>query len=143
MDADSCPVKKTIEKVAKELKIPVIMIIDTSHILYSNYSKIITVSKAPDAVDLALINRTEKGDIVVTQDYGVATMALGKKAYPIHHSGRLYTDDNINQLLFERYISKKQRDAGFRTNSIRKHSKNSNGSFEQSFRKLCLSHYKK
>ena len=142
VDADACPVKNIIEQVARELNIPVIMIIDTSHILQSDYSKVITVSKAPDAVDLALINRTDKGDIVVTQDYGVATMALGKKAYAIHHSGRIYTDDNIDQLLFERYLSKKQREAGLRTSSIRKRSKNSDGNFEQSFRKLCLSHYK-
>ncbi|ROR28555.1 hypothetical protein EDD66_104141 [Mobilisporobacter senegalensis] len=141
VDADACPVKHIIEKVAKEMNIPVIMIIDTSHILHSDYSEIITVSKAPDAVDIALINRTDKGDIVVTQDYGVATMALGKKAYAIHHSGRVYTDDNIDLLLFERYISKKQRQAGIRTGNIRKRTKDSDENFEQSFRKLCLSHH--
>lgn len=141
VDADACPVKQIIEKVAKEMNIPVIMIIDTSHILQSDYSEIITVSKAPDAVDLALINRTIKGDIVVTQDYGVATMALGKRAYAIHQSGRIYTDENIDLLLFERYISKKQRKAGIRINNIRKRTKDSDENFEQSFRKLCLSHY--
>lgn len=141
VDADACPVKHIIERVAKELHIPVIMIIDTSHILHSDFSQIITVSKAPDAVDLALINRTDKGDIVVTQDYGVATMALGKKAYAIHHSGRQYTDENIDRLLFERYLSKKQRKAGIRTNNSHRRKSADDESFEQSFRNLCLSHY--
>lgn len=136
VDADACPVKQIIEKVGREFGIPVIMIIDTSHILYSDYSEIITVSQGPDAVDIALINRTEPGDIVVTQDYGVATMALGKKAVAIHHNGKIYTDDNINQLLFERHLSRKQRNAGVRTSTIRKRTKNQSEDFESSLRKL-------
>lgn len=136
VDADACPVKQIIEKVGKEFRIPVIMIIDTSHILHSDYSEVITVSQGPDAVDIALINRTVKGDIVVTQDYGVATMALGKKAVAIHHNGKIYTDDNINQLLFERHISRKQRKAGVRSSLLRKHSKNPYEDFETSLRKL-------
>lgn len=45
------------------------------------YSRIIVVGQRKDAVDVALIDYTEKGDIVVTQDYGVASMALGKQCY--------------------------------------------------------------
>jgi uncharacterized protein YaiI (UPF0178 family) len=75
VDADACPVKNIIEKIARQYGLPVLMLIDTSHILASDYSEIILVSKAPDAVDFALINRTVRGDIVVTQDYGVAAMA--------------------------------------------------------------------
>lgn len=137
VDADACPVKHIIEKVAKELEIPVIMIIDTSHILDSDYSEIVQVSKAPDAVDIALINRTEAGDLVVTQDYGVATMVLGKKGYAINQNGRIYTDDNIDLLMFERHIAKKQRRGGVRTSSIRKRTKEDDDNFEHSFRKLC------
>ena len=108
VDADACPVKEIIERVGKENNIPVIMIIDTSHILKSDYSEILTVSKAPDAVDLALINKTEAYDIVVTGDYGVAALALGKGAYGIHHSGKIYTNENIELMLFERHISKEE-----------------------------------
>ncbi|WP_312372255.1 YaiI/YqxD family protein [Lachnoclostridium sp.] len=112
VDADACPVKGIIEQVAKEHQIEVIMFIDTSHVLYSDYSKIITVSKAPDAVDFALLNQTNPDDIVVTQDYGVAAMALGKKAKALHPSGKIYTNENINQMLFERHIAKEQRRHG-------------------------------
>ena len=137
VDADACPVKVIIERVAKKLAIPVIMVIDTSHILESDYSEIIQVSKAPDAVDIALINRTAPGDIVVTQDYGVASMALGKRAYAINQNGRYYTEENIDMLMFERHISKKQRRAGNRSGSMKKRSKEDDEHFEVSFLRLC------
>jgi uncharacterized protein YaiI (UPF0178 family) len=137
VDADACPVKHIIEKVAKSLDIPVIMFIDTSHILESDYSEIVQVSKAPDAVDIALINRTEPGDIIITQDYGVASMALGKHSYAINQNGRYYTDENIDLLMFERHISKKQRRSGARTGSIKKRSKEDDEHFEAAFLRLC------
>lgn len=109
VDADACPVKTIIEEIAKENKIPVTMVIDVNHILTSDYSEIITVSQGADSVDLYLINRVKKGDIVVSQDYGVAALALGKGAMAISNSGLIFTDDNIDKLLFERYLGKKQR----------------------------------
>lgn len=138
VDADACPVKEIIETVAKARKIPVTMLIDTSHILTSGYSEIISVSKAPDAVDFALINRTSKGDIVVTQDYGVAAMALGKGAYAIHPGGKIYTDNNIDVMLMERDIAKRCRRAGER---IKGHSKKrtaeDDNRFTEALNKLC------
>lgn len=80
VDADACPVKGIIVKIARQYKLPVTMVIDTSHELNDSYSTVITVDKARDSVDIALINLVKTGDIVVTQDYGVAAMALGKKA---------------------------------------------------------------
>lgn len=139
VDADACPVKEIIEAVAKEMLIPVVMFIDTSHILSSGYSEIVSVSKAPDAVDFALINRTARGDIVVTQDYGVAAMALGKGAYSIHPGGKLYTEGNIDVMLMERDIAKRQRRAGER---IKGHSKKrtseDDSRFAVAFEKLCI-----
>ncbi len=140
VDADACPVKEIIEEIAAKMQIPVIMFIDTSHILYSQYSQIISVSKAPDAVDFALINRTDRGDIVVTQDYGVAAMALGKGAYAIHPGGKIYSDTNIDIMLLERDIAKRCRSTGER---IRNHSKKRTSEddtrFTNSFAKLCKS----
>jgi len=106
VDADACPAKYVIEQVAKEFSLPLVFLIDTSHMLTSDYGEVITVSKGMDAVDFALINRVEKGDVVVTQDYGVAAMVLGKKAYALHQNGRIYTNENIEQMLFERHLSK-------------------------------------
>ena len=65
------------------------------------------VSAGADAVDYKLISICHKRDIVVTQDYGVAAMALGKGAYAIHQSGKWYTNENIDQMLMERHLAKK------------------------------------
>ena len=71
----------------------------------------ITVGAGADAVDFKLVSLCRKGDIVVTQDYGVAAMILGKGAYGIYQSGKWYTDENIDQMLIERYLAKKARNA--------------------------------
>lgn len=138
VDADACPVKEIVENIAAIHKIPVLMFIDTSHILSSDYSEIISVSKAPDAVDFALINRTVRGDIIVTQDYGVAAMALGKGAYAIHQSGKVYTNNNIDQMLMERHIAKKSRRAGERVGGHnKKRTSVEDEHFAVAFQKLC------
>ena len=109
VDADGCPVVRIVEKVAQEFSIPVVLLCDTNHVLSSNYSEIILVSAGADAVDLKLINLCNKGDIVVTQDYGVAALALGKSAYAIHQNGKIYSNDNIEGLLMTRHLAKKAR----------------------------------
>ncbi len=111
VDADACPVKEIIERVAKENSVAVTMVIDVNHIIISDYSEVVTVSQGTDSVDLYLINRVKANDIVVTQDYGVAALALGKKAKPISNSGLIFTDANIDKLLFERFLGKKQRNS--------------------------------
>lgn len=136
VDADACPVKEIIEKIAREFKISVIMLIDSSHILKSDYSEVVTVGKGKDAVDIALINRTEKNDIVVTQDYGVAALALGKGAFAINNNGLVFTDDNIDRMLFERHISAKIRRGGGRVSGFHKRTAQNDRDFEISLRKL-------
>lgn len=109
VDADACPVVKIIERIARKYDIPVNLFCDTNHVLSSDYSEVRTISAGADAVDIAVANACKKGDIVVTQDYGVAAMALGKGAYAIHQSGKVYTNDNIELMLAERYTAKKAR----------------------------------
>ena len=109
VDADACPVTKIVEQTARERGIPCFLLCDTNHVLSSDYSEIKIIGAGADAVDFALINLCHKGDIVVTQDYGVAAMALGKGAYAIHQSGRWYTNENIDRLLMERHMAKKAR----------------------------------
>ena len=83
VDADACPVVAIVEQIAKEYEIPVTLLCDTNHVLYSDYSEVVTVGAGADAVDFKLVSLCHKGDIVVTQDYGVAAMILGKGAYGI------------------------------------------------------------
>ena len=111
VDADACPVVRIVEKTARKYGMPVTLLCDTNHVLNSDYSEVKVIGSGADAVDFALIGLCEKGDLVVTQDYGVAAMALGKGAFCIHQSGRWYTNDNIDQMLMERHLAGKVRRA--------------------------------
>ena len=111
VDADACPVIRIVEKIAEKYTIPVTLLCDTNHVLESDYSEVIVVEAGADAVDYKLISICHKGDIVVSQDYGVAAMTLGKGAYAIHQSGKWYTNDNIDRMLMERHLNKKARRA--------------------------------
>ena len=125
VDADACPVKEIIEKVAKQKNIEVVMYIDSSHILSSDYSKI--------------VNDSEKGDVIVTQDYGVASLALGRSAYAIGNSGLIYDNDNIDKLMFERFLGQKVRRAGRKggkTFNPKKRTKEDDERFEQNLLKI-------
>lgn len=111
VDADACPVVRIVERVARKHGVPVTLLCDTNHVLTSDYSDVVTIGAGADAVDFALVNRCQAGDLIVTQDYGVAAMALGKGARGIHQSGKWYTEDNIGGLLMDRHLAQKARRA--------------------------------
>ena len=140
VDADACPVVGIVEKVAKEHNFPVTLLCDTNHVLSSDYSEVIVVGAGADAVDYKLISICHKGDIVVSQDYGVAAMALGKSAYAIHQSGKWYTDANIDQMLMERHLNKKARRSSGKNHlkGPRKRTEEDDIRFAESFEKLVL-----
>lgn len=111
VDADACPVVRIVEKLAKKYEIPCTLLCDTNHVLSSDYSEVVIVGAGTDAVDFKLISLLSRGDICVSQDYGVAAMALGKGCNVIHQSGKWYTNENIDQMLMERHLAKKARSA--------------------------------
>lgn len=141
VDADACPCSQIIEKVAKEYGLTLLFLVDSSHVLNSEYGEVLIVGKGTDAVDFALVNRLQKGDIAVTQDYGVAAMALGKCSYAIHPNGKIYNDSNMDQMLFERHLSKIQRKANkhFHGKGTRKRTREEDERFERALRSLVQS----
>ncbi|SES97454.1 hypothetical protein SAMN05660297_01065 [Natronincola peptidivorans] len=136
VDADGCPVKEIVLKVAKEYKIELIMIKNICHVFEDDYAKIITVDQGRDMADLVLINNTERGDVIVTQDYGVAALALGKKAMAINQNGWMYTDENIEELLMKRHVNQEMRRKHKKYTKTPKRSKEDNLLFEKKFREL-------
>ena len=136
VDADACPVKEIIVRLAQQRNIPVTMLIDTSHQLNDGYSKIITVDKQADSVDFALMGLLAHDDIVVTQDYGLAAMVLGKGARAVNQNGLVYTNENIDRLLMERHIGARVRRGGGRTKGPAKRTKEDNDRFEDAFIKM-------
>lgn len=140
VDADACPVVDIVETIAEKYNIKTTLLCDTNHVLYSDYSEVIVVGAGADAVDYKLISLCHRGDIIVSQDYGVAAMALGKAAYAIHQSGRWYTDENIDRMLMERHLTKKARRSSHKNHikGPKKRTEEDDERFAQSFEKMIL-----
>ncbi|WP_409288051.1 YaiI/YqxD family protein [Peribacillus sp. SCS-37] len=118
VDADACPVKDIIISEASDFEIQVILVTSFSH--FSNAEqpsgvKTIYVDSGTDAADYRILKLVEKGDIIVTQDYGLASLGLAKGIIVLHHKGFRYTNENIDQLLQTRYLSAMARKGGQRT----------------------------
>ena len=111
---------------------------DTNHVLFSDYAEVKTIGAGADAVDFALVNGTEAGDIVVTQDYGLAAMVLAKKAYGIGPFGKVYTEANIEDLLTRRAITKDARRKGshVKLRGAKKRTAGDDDAFREAFVKL-------
>jgi uncharacterized protein YaiI (UPF0178 family) len=120
VDADACPNKDEIEKICIKYKIELLLFMDYCHVCKSEYAKVFIIDKGKDSVDIALINKTNEGDLVITQDYGLAVMALGKKAKALNPKGFFYSEENMDRLLFERYLGQKERRKGNRSGKNKK-----------------------
>lgn len=139
IDADGCPVTYNTIKIARNYEIQVVVVSNTAHIFdldeYENVSTIIC-DKGKDIADFVIINNVCEKDIVVTQDYGLASICLSKKSLPINQNGFWYTNENIDNMLFTRYISQKERKIGKKTSKIKKRTKENDEKFEKSLIKL-------
>ena len=136
VDADACPVKEILVSEAKCRRIPVTMLIDTSHVLNDGYSTVITVDQGRDSADFRLVNLIEKGDIVVTQDYGVAAVSLARGAQALNQNGLVYSGANIDRLLYERALGQEIRRAGGRAGKNRRREKADNEAFRAAFARM-------
>ena len=136
VDADACPVVDITVKLCQKADVACVLLCDTAHEMQRDGAKTITVSKGADSVDFALVNLVQKGDIVVTQDYGLAAMCLSRGAVPIHQDGMVYTNENIDGLLFFRAAAKKVRNAGGRLKGPSRRTKEQDRAFEAALSRL-------
>ncbi|MBQ8783343.1 MAG: YaiI/YqxD family protein [Clostridia bacterium] len=114
IDADGCPVVDETVDLCKKYAVECVIICDTAHVFNKIGVTTVVVEKGADSVDFKLVNMLSKGDIAVTQDYGLAAMCLARGAVPINQNGLIYNEKNIDELLFSRFVSKKIRRAGGR-----------------------------
>jgi len=117
---DVCPSISLIKKTAIKYNIPIIIFCDTSHNISSIYSKVVITDKESQSVDIRLVNEVCNNDIVISQDYSVASMVLAKNARCISPKGLIFTNDNIDNLMLNRYINQKLRSSGKRIKSPKK-----------------------
>ncbi len=136
IDADGCPVVDLTVRLAKKHGTECIILCDTSHEFNRDGVQTVVVEKGADSVDFKIVNLVCEGDIVVTQDYGLAAMCLARKAIPVSQNGMVYTDKNIDQLLFTRYVSKKIRNSGGRMKGPSKRTPEQDKAFEATLMKL-------
>ena len=136
IDADGCPVVDEAVSIAQRHGIECLILCDTAHVFEKPGVKTITVSKGADSVDFALVNMVEPGDVVVTQDYGLAAMCLAKKAVPLSQDGMVYSGDNIDALLLARHTAKKIRQGGGRLRGPAKRKPAQDTAFSAALNKL-------
>ncbi len=136
IDSDGCPVVDIAVKMAKLKNFDCIIICDTSHVFEKNGAETITVSKGVDSVDFVLVNMAQRGDIVVTQDYGLAAMCLARGAVPVSQDGMVYNDNNILSLLSQRAMAKKIRMSGGRLKGNAKRTAEQDKAFAQKLKEL-------
>jgi len=136
IDADGCPVVDIAVRMARQYSVECIIICDTSHVFEKEGASTVMVSKGPDSVDFALVNMVQTGDIVITQDYGLAAMCLARKGVAISQNGMIYDDSNIDALLFSRYSAKKIRSSGGRIKGPSKRTSDQDRQFEEVLARL-------
>ncbi len=131
IDADGCPVVDIAVRAAKSFSLECHIFCDSSHIFDKDGAETHTVTKGADSADFALANFAKKGDVVITQDYGLASMCLSRGAICINQDGCEYTEDNIDGLLFARHTAKKVRNAGGRIKGPPKRTKEQDMRFSE------------
>lgn len=136
IDADACPVVDIAIRAAGRRQVEVTLVCDDAHHMQRGGARTITVARGADSADWMLVNLVHRGDIVVTQDYGLAALCLAKGARPLDQNGRIYDENNIDSLLGMRHISQKIRRAGGRTKGPPKRTKEQDEWFEQSLERL-------
>ena len=136
IDADACPVVDIAVRLCRERNLPCLLLCDTAHTMHRDGAETLVFDKGSDSVDFALVNRVSPGDVVITQDYGLASMCLGRRAQVIHQDGWLYTEYNITGLLEQRHAARRFRAAGGRTKGPAKRTQVQNDAFHKAFRQL-------
>lgn len=136
IDADGCPVVDIAVRTAKKHHFDCLILCDTAHVFEKDGATTLTFSKGADSVDFALVNRVSAGDIVVTQDYGLAAMCLSKNAAVVNQDGLAYTADNIDALLLARHTAKKIRGAGGRLKGPARRTPAQDAAFEAALTRL-------
>lgn len=138
IDADGCPVVRIAVDCARRHGLDAVIVCDSAHFFDIDGAETITVTKGADSADFRIVNMISRGDIVVTQDYGLAAMALARNARVLNQNGMVYHDGNIDSLLLARHTARKIRNAGGRLKGPSKRTREQDEAFLDSLEKLIL-----
>ena len=139
IDGDACPVVSSVIELTQETGIFVTIIRSFSHFstqIDPEHVRTVYVDDGPESVDYKIVQLASSEDIVITQDYGLASLLLNKVKFVMHHKGFLFNDDNIQQLLDQRYINAQIRKQGGRHKGPPPFTKQDRQHFEHQFKLL-------
>ena len=138
VDADACPksVLDICKKVGQKHAIPVWTVASFNHLIESDHH--VAVGDDSQETDIKVMNLTEAGDVVVTQDWGLAAIVLGKGARCLSPSGREFRSDRMEFLLEEREVKAKLRRSGKRTKGPKKRTSEDDYRFEISLERILM-----
>ena len=136
IDAEACPVTDIALSICQAPNLDCLIVCDTAHEIRRAGAETLVIDKGSDSADFALVNRVIPGDIVITQDYGLASMCLAKGARVLHQDGWEYTVYNIDALLLQRHEARKFRTSGGRTKGPKKRTAAQDQAFSAAFQKL-------
>ena len=137
VDADACPVVELILQAARAFRLSCVLFCDTAHEIRREGAETVILPKGADSVDFALVNRAKRGDLVITQDYGLAAMCLARGCRVLRQDGVEYTDRNIDDMLATRHIAREVRRAGGRTKGPHARTKEQDRAFERALGRIC------
>lgn len=131
IDADASPIIHMTKDIAKANRIDLVLVSDINHLIDVDYGEVIQVDHGLDEADHTIVGLVEKGDLVITQDYGLASLVLMKQASAMHHNGWFYTNQNIDGLLMQRQMAHQMRKKHKRYQHIPKRTKDDDEHFRQ------------
>mgnify|MGYP001073624884 CR=1 FL=1 len=137
IDGDACPqkVREICENAAGEFGVELITVVDMDHYIQSSH-QVVVVEQGRDSVDYKIVQMFKEGDILVTQDYGLASLVLSKATAIIHTSGFFINKNNMDSLLQSRYISERVRKQGIKTKGPSKRTKEQDENFKKCLYKV-------
>lgn len=142
IDGDGSPVKDTTIAIAEKFQLPVLIVTSIDHYSTKEYPAAVTfvyVDRGQDSADFKIVSLLQPEDILITQDYGLASLTLAKAKYVLHQSGMVYTSHNIDSLLEQRFFSSKLRQAHKKTKGPKAYTENDRQKFSEELTRLIQS----
>ena len=138
VDGDACPAISKISELAKKYNINMKIYANYAHSINSDYAEVLLLDTSSQNVDMKIISETKENDIIITQDFGLASIVISKKAYAIGTKGLIYTNENIDRLLYERYLNAQIRKATKRNKGPKKRTAEDNKILIENLEKILL-----
>lgn len=140
IDGDASPVIDETVSLAKKYNLEVIIVKNYMHFIENDYADVISVDVSSDSADFKIANLADKGDIIISQDYGLAALAISQGAICVNQYGKLIDSNNIDLLLDRRHMNREIRKKHKVYSKFKKRTKDDNKKFKKALEKIIQSH---